>query len=248
MTRLTKLLPGILGIVIFAAGWELIGQYRLAGLTWPPLSTVLGFLGNPANHALLQRAATASFVAVGLGYVFGVGIGFALAALVRVWRVTRPGIDRFVALIHATPGIALAPVFMVLLQRDQIPVAIAALAVFYLVYVATTSGLEAAHRAHHDLFSVLGAKPQTRFFRLEIPAALPAIVSGLKLAVPVAFMGGIVGEWFGASRGLGLLMISAMQNFQIPLLWSAVLLVMVPSLALYLLMTQAERLVARRFA
>ncbi|WP_302621836.1 hypothetical protein [Ketogulonicigenium vulgare] len=43
-------------------------------------------------------------------------------------------------------------------------------------------------------------------------------------------------------------MISAMQNFQIPLLWSAVLLVMVPSLALYLLMTQAERLVARRFA
>lgn len=248
MSRIAAWLPGLTGIALFCLAWQVIGTYRLAGMTWPSLTTVLGFVGDPANHPLLIRAATASFLSVAKGYGLGVLIGFALAALVRVLRPSREGVDRFVALVHATPGIALAPVFMIFLNRDQIPVAIAALAVFYLIYVAATSGLETAKRSHHDLFSVLGASPGRRFWRLELPAALPAIVSGLKLAVPVAFMGAIVGEWFGASRGLGLLMISAMQNFQIPLLWSAVLLTMLPSLILYLLMGLVESATHRRFA
>lgn len=248
MTRILSWLPGVLGVVLFCATWEAIGTWRLAGMTWPALSTVLVFVGEPANHPLLVRAASASYLTVAKGYGLGLLIGFGLAALVRVLRASRPGVDRFVALVHATPGIALAPVFMIFLDRDQIPVAIAALAVFYLVYVAATSGLETAKPAHHDLFSVLGARAGARFWRLELPAALPAIVSGLKLAIPVAFMGAIVGEWFGASRGLGLLMISAMQNFQIPLLWAAVLLTMVPSLLLYLLMGLAEGATHRRFA
>lgn len=248
MSRAVRAVPGVLGILIFCAAWELIGTFRLAGLTWPALSTVLAFVATPSNAPLLGRAAGATFLTVGLGYLLGTAIGFALAMLVRVARPTRAGIDRLVALIHATPAIALAPVFMIFVGHEHVSMAVAALAVFYLVYVATTSGLESAHRAYHDLFSVLGAKPSTRFSRLELPAALPAIVSGLKLAIPVAFLGAIVGEWFGASRGLGLLMVSAMQNFQIPLLWSAVLLTMLPSLLLYLLMGLVETVVQRRFA
>ncbi|MGO4837199.1 ABC transporter permease subunit, partial [Rhizobiaceae sp. 2RAB30] len=82
---------------------------------------------------------------------------------------------------------------------------------------------------------------------LEMPAALPAIVSGLKYAVPAAFIGAIIGEWFGATRGLGLLMVSAMQNFQIPLLWSAVLITSAGSLASFGLMSIVERLVYARY-
>ncbi|AJY45013.1 ABC transporter permease [Martelella endophytica] len=240
-------LPGLLGVVAFLGAWQLIGVYRLAGFTWPPLTTVIAYLADPAHHTLLARAAAASFSSVGIGYGLGLLIGLAIAMLVRIIRPAREGIDQLVAVIHATPAIALAPVFMVILPRDAIPAAISALAVFYLVYVATTSGLESAHRAHQDLFSVLGASPFSRFARLELPAALPSIVSGLKLAVPVAFMGAIVGEWFGASRGLGLLMISGMQNFQIPMLWSAVLLATLTSLVAYGLMGLAERGVQQRY-
>ncbi|WP_176084424.1 ABC transporter permease [Martelella sp. HB161492] len=242
-----RVLPGILGVAVFLGAWQLIGVYRLAGFTWPTLTAVLAYLFDPAHHTLIGRAAAASFSSVLIGYGLGIVIGLGIAMIVRLFRPARAGIDQLVAVIHATPAIALAPVFMVLLPRDSIPPAISALAVFYLVYVATTSGLESAHRAHQDLFSVLGARPFTRFARLEFPAALPAIVSGLKLAVPVAFMGAIVGEWFGASRGLGLLMISGMQNFQIPLLWSAVLVATLTSLIAYGLMGLAERAVQRRF-
>ncbi len=245
--RLHRYGPPLLGVLLFCLGWQLIGAYRLAGLTWPPLTAVLAYLADPAHHQLLGRAARTTFAAVSLGYLTGTSIGLGLALLTRLFRPARAGIDRLVALVHATPAIALAPVFMILMSRETIPVAISALAVTYLIYVAATSGLEATKAAHADLFRTLGARPLTAFWRLELPSALPALASGLKLAVPVSFMGAIVGEWFGASRGLGLLMISAMQNFQIPLLWAAVLLTTLTSLILYGLLGLFEAAVHRRF-
>jgi NitT/TauT family transport system permease protein len=84
-------------------------------------------------------------------------------------------------------------------------------------------------------------------WRLDLPAALPSIASGLKLAIPAALVGTLVGEWFGAPRGLGVLIVNAMENFQIPLLWSAVLLTLCASLLLYALMGLLERSVEARF-
>ena len=75
---------------------------------------------------------------------------------------------------------------------------------------------------------------------------LPVAMSGLKIAVPVALIGAFVGEWFGASRGLGVLILNAMQNFQISMLWSAVLLATLVSLALYFILTMVESIVRLR--
>lgn len=244
---LSRFGPPVLGVGLFCVIWQVIGVYRLAGMTWPPLTAVLAYLADPSHHRLLGRAASTTFASVGAGYLTGCAIGLGLALLVRLFHPARDGIDRFVSLVHATPAIALAPVFMILMSRETIPVAISALAVAYLIYVAATSGLEAVKAQHTDLLRTLGARPFAMFWRLELPSALPALASGLKLAVPVAFMGGIVGEWFGASRGLGLLMISAMQNFQIPLLWAAVLLTTLTSLVLYGLLGLFEAAVHRRF-
>ena len=244
---LQRFMLGPVGIGLFLGMWQIIGVYKLAGLTWPPLTDVLAFIANPSKQALFARAMTASFTAVVTGYGIGVVAGIALAMLGRVATVLKPGLDRLIAVIHAIPLVALAPLFMVAANRDATPASISALGVFYMIYVATTSGLNAASAAHRDVFTALGASPVTRFLRLELPAALPAIVSGMKLAIPVAFIGAIVGEWFGASRGLGLLMVSAMQNFQIPLLWSAVLIVTASSLALFGLMSLVERLTYGRY-
>jgi NitT/TauT family transport system permease protein len=98
------------------------------------------------------------------------------------------------------------------------------------------------------LFTVLGASRLQRLWRLDLPAALPALSSGLKLAVPVSLIGAVIGEWFGAPRGLGVLIVNAMQNFQIPLLWSAVTLIAASSLTLYALLTLLERACYARFA
>jgi NitT/TauT family transport system permease protein len=108
-------------------------------------------------------------------------------------------------------------------------------------------GPAAGEPAHRDLFAVLGADRLKRFARLELPAALPALASGLRLAWPAALIGAIIGEWFGAPRGIGILIINAMQNFQIVLLWCAVLLAVGASLLFYGLLTLLERAAYARF-
>jgi len=245
--RWQSLVLGVLGVALFLGAWEFIGVNRLAGLTWPPLSTVVAFMLDPSRAQLLGRAMEASFSMVLLGYVTGALIGIGLAGLVHVLPVVRPGMDRLASVIHAIPAIALAPLFIVILDRELTGMAIAALNVFFILYVSTTSGLNNSTAGHRDLFQVMGATRSTRLRRLDLPAALPAVVSGMKYSVPAAFIGTILGEWFGSSRGLGLLMVSAMQNFQIPLLWSAVFIASTASLLVFGLMGLLERFVYGRY-
>jgi NitT/TauT family transport system permease protein len=138
-------------------------------------------------------------------------------------------------------------VFIIVGGQETAPVAISALNVFFLLYVAASSGFASSSRAHRDLFAVLGGSSLMRLWRLDLPAALPAITSGFKLAVPAALVGTLIGEWFGAPRGLGVLIVNAMENFQIPLLWSAVLLTLIASLVLYALCGLLERAAEARF-
>lgn len=222
--RLRAVLLGALGIGLFLAAWEAIEAYRLAGASWPRLSATLAFALDPARATLFRSAMANTFSMAAGGYAIGAAAGIALGALAVLVRALRPGVDRLVSVIHAIPSVALAPVFIALLDRDATGIAIAAMIVGYALYVATTSGLAAASDAHRDLFAAFGASPLARLWRLEIPAALPALAGGLRLAIPGALIGAIIGEWFGASRGLELLMVSAMHNFQIPLLWSAALI------------------------
>lgn len=245
--KATDLALGVLGIGLFLVLWEVIGSYRLAGLTWPRLSDVLVFLFDPSRQGLFLRAMASSFSMVAAGYALGFVVGIAMAAVVHVVNPLRPGMDRFASVINAIPPIALAPIFIVLLSRDVTGMAIATLNVFFVIYVAATSGLQSSTRGHRDLFAVIGASKFRRFLSLDLPAAFPALVSGMKYAIPAAFIGAILGEWFGSSRGLGLLMVSAMQNFQIPLLWSAVLIASTASLLAFGAMGLLERFVYGRF-
>jgi NitT/TauT family transport system permease protein len=240
-------LLGAVGLGLFLFAWQYIGSHKLLGSTWPALDTVLAYLTDPVRRDLFGRALAASFRAAGIGFVIGCIAGLLFAAIAWTVPLLRIGADHTTAVIHAIPQVALAPVFIIVGGPEVAPIAISALNVFFLLYVAASSGFGASSRAHHDLFAVLGASRLQRLRRLDLPAALPSIVSGLKLAVPAALVGTLIGEWFGAPRGLGVLILNAMENFQIPLLWSAVLLTLVASLSLYALCGLLERSVEARF-
>jgi ABC-type nitrate/sulfonate/bicarbonate transport system permease component len=241
-------LLGALGVAIFLLAWEIVGRTQLLGISWPPLSDVLGMLADSANLPLFERALGSTLASTALGYAWGIGAGLVLATLAHLAPPLRRGADRLAAVLNAVPSIALGPIFLVLLSRDSTPAAVSSIHVFFIVFVSLSSGLHRATPAHRDLFSVLGADRLKRFSRLELPAALPALVSGLRLAWPAALIGAIIGEWFGAARGIGILIINAMQNFQIVLLWCAVLLAVGCSLFFYGLLTLAERAAYARFA
>lgn len=243
--RLTGILYGALGLGLFLLAWELLGQNRVFGSSWPALSdTVMQIID---RSALYQRAASATFSKAGVAYLLGTVLGMGFAALVHLVVGLRPGVDRFSSFISAIPAIALAPIFLVLIPRDLIGFAIATLNVYFAIYIATTSGLNNSTKAHRDLFGVLGASKIRQLTSLDLPAALPPVVTGMRYAVSAALIGAIIGEWFGATRGIGVLIFASMQNFQITLLWGAVLLVAIVSLTLYGLISLLERYIYRRF-
>jgi ABC-type nitrate/sulfonate/bicarbonate transport system permease component len=136
---------------------------------------------------------------------------------------------------------------MSLSVRPRIPEIFAALAVLFSTVVTASAGFHSASRASHDLFRAYGAGPWQRFLRLQVPTALPFLADALRLAVPAAILGAILGEWFGADLGLGVLMISAMRNVQYALLWAAALLAVAISVFGYVAGTVLERSAGRKF-
>ena len=245
--RLRQWLLGAVGVGVFLAAWEYVGRAEAAGRTFPPISRVIDYAIDPSHRELFRRAISATFNSALRGFIIGTLFAVTIAALGALIPFLREGMDRFAASIHAIPLIALGPLFIVLMSRDGTPTAIAALASFFPIYVATSSGLEAASQAHLDVFAALGADRRTRLLRLETPAALPSFTDGLRLAAPAAVLGAILGEWFGAPRGIGILIVSSMQNFQIEQLWASALLAAAVSMMAFLLFGALERFVVARF-
>lgn len=245
--RSTSAILAALGIGGFLILWEVIGRFQLVGMSWPPLTVVLAFLADPDRWGLFGRAFSSSLQSFALGYAIGLILGLAVAVWAHLVPTLKAGLDRTSAFVNAIPSIALAPLFIVFVGLYATPIALAAITTFFVTYVSASSGLAATAREWKDLLYVLGASRITRLWRLELPAALPMITSGMRLAAPAALIGVLIGEWFGAPRGIGVLIINAMQNFQIPLLWSAVLMTVLFSLLLFALLGALQAYTAQRF-
>ena len=246
-SRLIAIACGTAGLAGFFALWQVIGHFQLAGLSWPPLTAVLQYLFDPDRHALFLRAIDATLRSTIAGYLIGALTGIGLASIAYTLPMLQRGSDRFAAVVNSIPSIALGPIFLILISREATPAGVASIHVFFIVYVSMNSGLASTSQAHEDLFSALGSSRLKRFLRLNFPSAVPAIASGLRLSWPAALIGAIIGEWFGAPRGIGILIINSMQNFQINLLWSAVLLAAMASLFFFGMLTLVERAAYRRF-
>ena len=149
-------------------------------------------------------------------------------------------------LVNALPVLALGPVFIITAGRESTPAALAAVPVFFLLYTSTGVGLRGASPRLELVLTTLGAGRWQRLTKLEAIAAVPSILSGMKIAASSAMIGAIVGEWFGAPSGLGVVVLNSMQNFQTPLLWATVIVIAAITLSGYGLLTLVERAARRR--
>jgi ABC-type nitrate/sulfonate/bicarbonate transport system permease component len=237
-----------LGLGIFLALWQWAGKSGVAGPTLPPLSDVVYTLRDPETLSLLMSSAKYTLASAAQGLFFGGSLAVLLAAVMHLLPPLRPGLDRLAVLVNAAPPIAIGPILIVVFSRSQTPAALAGIQVFFIFYVAASSGLASASPALRRVMSGFGASAWNQMMHLEVPAALPHLASGLKAAVSAAFLGAILGEWFGAPQGLGLMILNAMQNFQIRLMWAAVTVAAAMSLTLFLAAAALEKFVSRRFA
>jgi putative hydroxymethylpyrimidine transport system permease protein len=173
---------------------------------------------------------TETLVGLGLGTLFG-----CVAALIMAFfRPARMWMLPVLIISQAIPTFAIAPLLVIWFgfgMASKIVTTIMML--FFPITSAFFDGLRRTDTGWLDLAKTLKATKMQIFWRIRIPAALPSLASGLRVATAIAPIGAVVGEWVGASRGLGYLMMNANARMQIDLMFAALISIILFSLFLY---------------
>jgi len=150
-------------------------------------------------------------------------LGIALAAGIANSRFLERGIFPYVIVSNAVPIIAIVPLLNIWLGFGiATKVVIAAIITFFPIVTNTTRGLKAADERILDLMHSINATRRQIFFKVQLPSALPFVFAGFKIAASLALVGAVVGEFYGADRGLGYLVITAATQLRTDLLFVAI--------------------------
>jgi NitT/TauT family transport system permease protein len=138
----------------------------------------------------------------------GFAVGTVLGLAAGVWLSRKPFaaevLDPFLVAINGIPRVALAPLFVVWFGIDMLPkIVLVFTLVFFVIFYNTYAGIRSVDRRYTDLAWVMGANDAEVFRKVTLPAALPYILLGIKLSIPYALIGAIIGEFVASSAGLG---------------------------------------------
>lgn len=243
--------PGVaarFGFFLITAGAALIAWYGvtrwsgLPGFLLPSPAAVGQRLVETARDGSLVRhtSATLSEVLAGLalGVVLGAALGYLLAKSPRTERLLSP----YLVASQAIPIIAIAPLLIIWLGPGRpSKVFISALIVFFPVLISTIAGIRSVPADLRDLMRSLRASRGQTLRLLEIPAAAPFFLGGLKIGSTLAVIGAVVGEFVGADEGLGFLVNLGRGLYDTALVFAALLVLVAMALALYGLAALIER-------
>jgi len=156
--------------------------------------------------------ATGQALAIGflVGATAGVVLGFALGRSRLLNRVFEP----YFLAIYSIPKIAIAPLFVLLFGIDlESKIAVVILGVFFMVFFNTLAGVMNLNEEYVQIARLMGARGRQVTRRIVIPAALPSIMNGIKMAVPFGVIGAVIGEYIAATQGIGWLIIRSTSSF-----------------------------------
>jgi putative hydroxymethylpyrimidine transport system permease protein len=212
-----------------------IPQYML-----PTPQSVAAALWSQRGYLFDNLLVTLAEILLGLifGTIIGAGAAIAMAMYLPVQRWLMP----VLVLSQAIPVFALAPLLVLWFGFGMASkVIMTILVIFFPVTAALADGLRQTEPGWLDLAATMNATPKLILWRLRLPAALPAFASGLRVATALAPIGAIIGEWVGASSGLGFVMINANARIQTDVMFAALFLLCVVAVLLFTAVDRALR-------
>jgi putative hydroxymethylpyrimidine transport system permease protein len=184
---------------------------------------------------LLGHAGT-TLTEILLGMVFGTLLGVSTALLLTAWRGGRRWLLPLLIASQAIPVFAIAPLLTLWMGFGLASkIAMATIIIFFPVATAFYDGLRRTEPGWLDLATTMGASRAAILWRVRVPAALPGLASGLRVAAAVAPIGAVVGEWVGASSGLGYVMLQANGRSQTDVMFAALAILASMAMALWFL-------------
>lgn len=197
------------------------------------------------NWRILLRESWVTGIESLAGFALAFLLGVPLAVAVSSSQILQRMFYPLLIATQSVPKVALAPILLVWLGTGiESKLAIAWLVSFFPIVVDTATGLRTTPTEYLDLARSVRANGWQTFYKIRFPAALPFVLSGSKVAITLAVVGAVIGEFIGSSEGLGNLLLVANSQVNTPLAFAALVALAVLGLALYSIVVGIERLLA----
>jgi len=238
----TRYLPPVVLVAVLLAVWQCA--------TW--LARIEPYL-LPSPARIIQAGVEARGLLSGhiqqtlretlLGFAAALASGLLLAVAIDLSTTLRRAVYPLLVVSQTIPIMALAPLLVIWLGYTIWPkIIVVTLVCFFPIVVTTADGLRSADPELLALLQTMGADRRQVFFKVRVPGALPALFSGLRIAVTYSVIGAIIGEWVGASKGLGVFMLRASNSFRTDWVFAAIAVSSLLSILLFLAVAVVERL------
>lgn len=234
---------GFISLLFGVAAWEtLVRLSNLPRFILPsPLEVWRRLLQSLADGSLLYHAGV-TLLEVTLGLLVGVSLATVMGYGIAKSRALERALSPYLVASQAIPIVAIAPLLVIWLGHGILSkVVICALIVFFPVLVNTVVGVRAVSPALYDLMNSLRASRAQVIFKLEFPASMPVLLGGLRVGATLSVIGAIVGELVDARAGLGFLLKVGDFQYDTPMVFVAVLALVVLALSLYGMVIFMER-------
>ena len=249
MNRVVRMLldavPPIVLIAILVVLWQTVVIVFKIPTYLVPLPTAVG-QSLLTNWNMLLQNMYVTVQEILIGFVVGVAIGFALALLVVSSRLIGRMLSPLITVAQVIPKVALAPIFLIWFGYGMLSkIVITVVICFFPVVLNSIKGFTTVDQDLLDLLKSLAASKSQVFIKAQLPNSLPYFMAALKISMTFAIIGAVVGEWIGASHGIGYVMLVASSDFQNPLLYAAIIVISVVGIILVGVVDIAESLLMK---
>ncbi|MBS4211328.1 ABC transporter permease [Neobacillus rhizophilus] len=194
------------------------------------------------REILLGEHLPATFLEVLIGFGLSLIGGLFLGVGMHFSRILEKVLYPFLIISQTIPMIAISPIFIMWFGYTiWSKVAVTILVAFFPIVVSTYDGLKTGGSEYRELLLTMGAGRWTIFKKVQVPMALPPIMSGLKMAVVYCVVGATIGEWLGASEGLGYFSRRMSSNLQSDSVFAAIFLLSLMGIVLFLFISLLEK-------
>lgn len=232
-----------LTLLLLIIVWE--GVIRILAVpVWliPAPSQIIGATIERGPEVLFHTWVT--FYETVLGFALAIVFGVPLAVAVVHSKSLSNTIYPLILVTQSIPKVAFAPILLIWFGYGDFPkVVVAFLVAFFPVVVDTATGLRSPAPQAIELARQLAASDFQIYTKIRFPSALPHFFAGLKVAITLAVIGAVIGEFVGAESGLGFLVIESTSHFKTPLAFGAMMLLAILSMVLFAIVAIVERIV-----